>query len=325
LLLERSAIPSKKYSIKKYRRMTALTVPRLTQANLPSLLSTIDTFLFDCDGVLWNGGTPIPRAGEAIEALQRAGKRCFFVTNNSTKTRSKYVEVLAKSGIVAPASSVLSSAFAAGEWLRLRQYRRVYLIGEQGLADELHDVAGVSCEGLDDWAIPFSLGTEPPPLDPAVDAVVCGFDGRFCYYKLMRAAAYIRAGRPFLATNRDATYPNNTGPIPGGGCMVAALVTGVQREPDEVAGKPSPGLAALVASATGLVPERTCMVGDRLDTDIRFGNAANYAATILVLTGVTRRDQLAGLSPCAEEHPSFILDSVGDLAEWMHESATSAA
>jgi ribonucleotide monophosphatase NagD (HAD superfamily) len=97
----------------------------------------------------------------------------------------------------------------------------------------------------------------------------------------------------------------------------------LQREPDEVAGKPSPGLAKLVASATGLAPERTCMVGDRLDTDIRFGNSAAYAASVLVLTGVTREEQLAGLSPCAEELPTHVLDSVGDLAEWISSSAST--
>ena len=51
---------------------------RLTRATLPSFLSSIDTFLFDCDGVLWTGATPVPGAGAAVDALRAAGKRVFL-------------------------------------------------------------------------------------------------------------------------------------------------------------------------------------------------------------------------------------------------------
>lgn len=295
-------------------------IPRLTCSSLPALLASVDTFILDCDGVLWTGSTPIPHVGPAIDALRAAGKRVFFVTNNSTKPRAKYVDVLARSGITATPDAVLSSAFAAGVWLKSRGLtKRVYLIGEPGLAQELRDVAGVDVEGPDDWGKVFTLGGAegPLPLDPDVQAVVVGFDGRFCYYKLMRAVAYIRAGVPFVATNRDLTYPNTGGIVPGGGCVVAAVAAGCGREPDVVAGKPSAGLAALVAEATGLSPPRTCMVGDRLDTDIAFGVSAGYAASLLVLTGVTAEAELAALPVGGLHTPTHVVGSLGDLAQWM--------
>ena len=302
-------------------------IPRLTRATLPAFLSSIDTFLLDCDGVLWTGATPIPRVDRAIAALRKRGKAVFFCTNNSTKPRAKHVEVLARFGIPAPPESILSSAFATGVWLRSRGVKRVYLIGEPGLAQELRDVAGVECEGPEDWGRAFALGGEsgPPPLDPSVGAVVVGFDGRFCYYKLMRAAAYIRAGAPFVATNRDLTYPNTGGIVPGGGCVVAAVAAGAGREPDVVAGKPSPGLAALAAEATGLAPARTAMVGDRLDTDIAFGHCAGYAARLLVLTGVTGEGALAAMPAGGAETPTHVVGSLGDLAEWLEEEDSKDA
>ncbi len=293
--------------------------PRLTRATLPAFLSTIDTFLLDCDGVLWTGATPVAGAARAVDALRAAGKRVFFVTNNSTKPRAAYVDTLAKYGITTPATAILSSAYATAVWLASRGVTRVYLIGEPGLERELRDVAGVTCEGPEDWGKPFSLGgvEGPAPLDPAVGAVVCGFDGRFCYYKLMRAAAYIRAGVPFLATNRDLTYPNTGGIVPGGGCVVAALVAGAGREPDVVAGKPSLGLAQLVRDATGLDPARTCMVGDRLDTDIAFGHAGGYAARLLVLTGVTAEADVAALRAGEPTTPTHFMDTIADFGEWL--------
>jgi len=299
--------------------MAAALPSRLSRATLPTFLAPLDTFLLDCDGVLWNGAAPVPGAGAAVAALRAAGKRVFFVTNNSTKPRSAYVDTLAKYGIAAAPASILSSAYASAVWLASRGITRVYLIGEPGLERELRDVAGVSCEGPEDWGRTFALGGAegPAPLDPAVGAVVCGFDGRFNYYKLMRAAAYVRAGVPFLATNRDLTYPNTGGLVPGGGCVVAALAAGGGREPDVVAGKPSPGLAALVRDATGLDPARTCMVGDRLDTDIAFGHAGGYAARLLVLTGVTSEADAAALGAGEPTTPTHVLGSIGDLGEWL--------
>jgi ribonucleotide monophosphatase NagD (HAD superfamily) len=42
-----------------------------------------------------------------------------------------------------------------------------------------------------------------------VQAVVAGFDGRFSYYKLATAVNYLRyGGAAFVATNRDATFPD---------------------------------------------------------------------------------------------------------------------
>lgn len=53
------------------------------------------------------------------------------------------------------------------------------------------------------------------------------------------------------------------------------------------------------------------MVGDRVDTDILFGNRGGLL-TLLVLTGVTKREEVAGLE--GEDAPGFVLQSFGDLA-----------
>lgn len=60
------------------------------------LIRDVDNFLFDCDGVIWNYGKSIPGAIELINKLKEIGKKCFFVTNNSTKTRANVIEQLQK-------------------------------------------------------------------------------------------------------------------------------------------------------------------------------------------------------------------------------------
>jgi ribonucleotide monophosphatase NagD (HAD superfamily) len=152
--------------------------------------------------------------------------------------------------------------------------------------------------------------TPPPPSS-------VGFDGAFNYFKLQRAVSYLRYASPpipFVATNRDSTYPDKHQLVPGGGTLVAAVEAGAGRAPDVVAGKPSQGLVALVQSATGLDPSRTCMVGDRLDTDIAFGNLGGYT-TLLVLTGIASRGSLD--TAVEAERPDYVVESLGDLAPWL--------
>ena len=42
-------------------------------------LAGIDTFLVDCDGVMWRGTVAIPGSADAIAYLRGAGKRVVFV------------------------------------------------------------------------------------------------------------------------------------------------------------------------------------------------------------------------------------------------------
>ena len=59
-------------------------------------------------------------------------------------------------------------------------------------------------------------------------------------------------------------------------------------------GKPAEFMLANIADAFGLRREQICMVGDRLDTDILFGQHGGLT-TMLVLSGVL----LSGL-PCMQ-------------------------
>jgi 4-nitrophenyl phosphatase len=98
---------------------------------------------------------------------------------------------------------------------------RVLLVGEEAFAQTLRD-----------------KGIEPTNERP--DAVVVGICRTISYELLDRAAAAIRDGLPFLATNRDATYPLESGRLqPGAGAIVAAIEVASGMEP-EVLGKPNP-------------------------------------------------------------------------------------
>jgi ribonucleotide monophosphatase NagD (HAD superfamily) len=66
--------------------------------SVSTLLKNYDSFLFDCDGVLWNSNTAIAGSAEAVAQLRSAGKRVIFLTNNAAKSRQHYTKKLDKLG-----------------------------------------------------------------------------------------------------------------------------------------------------------------------------------------------------------------------------------
>jgi NagD protein len=72
-----------------------------------------------------------------------------------------------------------------------------------------------------------------------------------------------------------------------------------------VIGKPSPVMVRYARKALGLEAAETTIIGDTMDTDIRGGVQMGYK-TILVLSGITRREELSKFA----FKPDVIVDSV---------------
>jgi phosphoglycolate/pyridoxal phosphate phosphatase family enzyme len=258
-------------------------------------------YVFDLDGVLYLGETAIAYAAEAVTRLRDAGKQIYFLTNNSGRTRADYRRKLAQvNGLDVPEETIFTSAYATALYLKQRGAagRSVFVIGEPGLAAELAESGGL---------VPI---TQPDQVDfHAIDYVAVGIDKNFTYDKLRFAHAAITRGHAqFIATNRDATFPMETGEIPGGGSLVAALATATGREPVTI-GKPETHAYEAILQAAKATAADSVMVGDRLDTDIAVGRRSG-AFTVLVLTGVT--DSVQAHSAPPEWRPNQI---IGDLRE----------
>jgi 4-nitrophenyl phosphatase len=56
---------------------------------------------------------------------------------------------------------------------------------------------------------------------------------------------------------------------------------------------------------------RTCMVGDRLNTDIQFGIDGKLGGTLAVLTGVSKKEDF--LAEGAKTVPMAYVNALGDL------------
>jgi NagD protein len=73
-------------------------------------------------------------------------------------------------------------------------------------------------------------------------------------------------------------------------------------------GKPNPLMMRMALRTLSAHSEDSVMIGDRMDTDIIAGLESGLR-TILVLTGVTKRDQVERFS----YRPTWIRESIADV------------
>ncbi|CAJ1387597.1 unnamed protein product [Effrenium voratum] len=288
------------------------------------LVNNVDIFIFDCDGVIWRGDSIIPGIPQVITQLRAQGKRLFFVTNNSTKSRAGYQSKFTSLGLDVQPEEIFSSSFAAAAYLEQTKFKdtgkKVYIIGEKGISEEL-DLVGIPWLGGEG-----DKGKEPNmgsggkvEVDHDVGAVVVGFDRHISYYKLQYAQLCLNElpGCEFIATNTDRiTHLTEAQEWAGGGTMVAAVSGCTGREPTLV-GKPAPLMIDYIAEKYGISDRsRICMVGDRLDTDIAFGRN-NGLKTCLTLSGVTSEDELLERMPRKKGtegiQPDVYVDTINDF------------
>ena len=223
-------------------------------------------WVFDLDGVIWTGDTPIAKGVRAAQQVIAQGDDVLFVTNFSYSRLADQEAKLDRLGIDAH-GRVITSAMAAAELVNP---------GETALV----------CAGPGVVEALQSRGARVVTDGPA-DVVVVGFHPEFDYARLTAACRAVWAGARLVATNDDATYPAGDGLLPGGGAILAAVVTATKAAPT-VAGKPYRPMCEAVWRRLGhdRPPGQAVVVGDRPDTDGRFARALGYDFA-LVLSGVT--------------------------------------
>ncbi|RAL37905.1 hypothetical protein DM860_000599 [Cuscuta australis] len=289
---------------------------KLSSHNIREFVDSVDAFLFDCDGVIWKGEKLIDGIPETLDMLRSRGKKLVFVTNNSRKSRKQFAKKFQALGIHVSEGEIFSSSFAAAMYLKVHNFptdKKVYVIGEEGILEELALAGFTGIGGPED-------GKKTPELksgsffehDKSVGAVIVGIDQYINYYKLQYGTLCVREnpGCLFIATNRDAVgHFTDLQEWPGAGCMVAAMCGSTQKEPI-VVGKPSTFMMDFLLEKFNISTSRMCMVGDRLDTDILFGQNSG-CQTLLVLSGVTNMSTL--LDPANNIKPDYYTEKVSDI------------
>jgi NagD protein len=250
-----------------------------------------ECWLTDMDGVLIHEGSPVPGAQEFIKRLRDSGKRYLVLTNNSMQTPRDLQARLDRMGISVPEQAIFTSALATAQFLNdQRPGGSAYVIGEAGLTTALYEIG-------------YVLSDHDP------DYVILGETRTYSFEAITRAIRLVADGARFLATNPDPTGPSGQGVLPATGSVAALISKATGVEPYFV-GKPNPMMMRSALNTVQAHSESTVMIGDRMDTDVLCGMEAGLE-TVLVLTGITQRDEIDRFP----YRPSRVVDSIADLVD----------
>ncbi len=143
--------------------------------------------------------------------------------------------------------------------------------------------------------------------DHEPDYVVLGETHSYSFQRLTRAIRFVAEGARFIATNPDVVGPTDEGLVPATGAVSALVAEATGVRPYFI-GKPNALMMRSALRQLGAHSENSVMIGDRMDTDIIAGTEAGMR-TILVLTGVTRQEQVARFP----YRPTHVVESVAEI------------
>ena len=252
-------------------------------------MKTEKHILMDMDGVIVRGAQVIPGAPEFISRLVDVGRKFLVLTNNPAYTPRDLSARLTRLGIAVPETHIFTAALATAQFLHAqRPDGTAYVVGEAGLTTALHDIG-------------YTLTDQRP------DYVVLGVTTSYSFERITQAVRLIAAGSRFIVTSPDVVGPTEAGLEPGTGA-VAALIGAATGVAPYFVGKPNPLMMRAALRTIDAHSEEAMMIGDRMDTDIIAGTEAGMETT-LVLTGVTRREQVERFP----YQPTHIIGSVAEI------------
>ena len=301
-----------------------------TKTSVESFLSSISCIIFDCDGVLYAGSSFFPHTIECLTHLsQNLGKKLYFLTNNSTKSRVEYKKKFLSMGfesLDAIVEDVFCSAYAASifledrvksiEWANDERERGIFVVGMSGIKEELENV-GIKTFGYEFSTRSYSedeiLETfEEYKRRYDIKCVIVGYDKNWNMFKCAFAALCLQEipGCIYVVTNEDTSLPWRGSFLPGNGTIIEQINKATNRRPDVVCGKPNTLLLDHLVEKYELERKSVLMVGDRLETDIRMANDAKISS-LAVISGVASLEDVT--NAVDEERPDFVVKSLNDM------------
>ena len=261
--------------------------------NVHKVVANTKLYLFDMDGTLYLGDRLYSFTRDLLDAIRENGAKYLFVTNNSSKSVVDYVKKLERLGISAACEDFMTSSQAAAYYLK-KHYsgKTLYFCGTQSLKQELMDEGFTVSEDIS-----------------KTECIVMGFDTELTFQKLHDVSYLLltQPDIPYIATNPDLVCPTEFGSVPDCGSVCQMIYNATGKSPF-VIGKPSAMMPELAMDKMGVTKEQTCVIGDRIYTDVQSGLNAG-ATAILVMSGETTPEILAQ-SP---DKPHLVLQDAGEI------------
>lgn len=252
-------------------------------------------FLLDMDGTIYLDNELFDGTIDFLEKVKKKQGRYLFVTNNSSKSVSAYVDKLRSIGICATEDDFLTSTEATVLYIKNNYLgKRFYSLGTKSFTDELLKQR-------------IDAVTE---LSDDIFGLVISNDQELTFKKLDDASRLLTRGvGAYIATNPDWVCPTSYGYVPDCGCFADILKRATGKTPVFI-GKPEPEMLLLALEKHGYTKDEALMVGDRVYTDIASGYNAGID-TVLVLSGEGTVEDAEN----TDKKPTYIMESIRELCD----------
>jgi HAD superfamily hydrolase (TIGR01458 family) len=251
--------------------------------------------LFDMDGVLYDSETPIAGAAETMAWVRAREIPHLFVTNTTSRGRAVLAEKLARFGMPANETEILTPCEVAAAWIRER--------GGGAVALFVRPAARAAFEKLE---------CLPDEAESGAHYVVVGDLGSAWDFRTLNRAFRLLYSNPaarLIALGMTRFWKDQDGISLDAAPFVAALEHATGRKA-VVFGKPAQAFYYGAAEQLGVPPTEVLMLGDDIETDIAGAQHAGLKGA-LVRTGKFRPSDLDGLV-----RPWLVLDSIAALPAW---------
>jgi 4-nitrophenyl phosphatase len=260
-------------------------------------LSQFAAILLDLDGTIYHVDHALPGAVDLIQRLQRE-QHPFACLTNSTTGPDDLSQRLRTMGVLVDPHHIYSAAGAACDYV-LKKYSghgppRVFNLA----TDSVHDML----DGKVEW-----VNTADPPCDVVI--VGTPNNPNATEERRRNAMLLLRAGTDLVGTCADRVFPSRRGLEFGAGALTHMLAYAANVEPF-FTGKPQPIFFHNLCNRLGVHPSDCLLIGDNLESDIAGAKAVGMK-TILTLTGVARRQDLAAAPP--GQQPDAVIEDLTRL------------
>jgi 4-nitrophenyl phosphatase len=259
-------------------------------------------FIFDLDGTLVLGDRnnqglrPLPGALEIIRWVTGRGLPCAVFTNGTTKTPHQLAQTLRSIGFALADTAVLTPASSAAAVFTRRGYRRVLVLGGDGVAEPLRSA------GLD--------VVLPAGRPAAVDAVLAGWFPGFTLPALEAACHAVWAGARLYSASQSLFYATADGRAIGTSRAISAMIGSLTGARTQLVGKPSRAALSTAARRLQVPASSLVVVGDDPELEVPMAHRGR-ALAVAVSTGLGGPQAYQHLPP--QRRPHLQLTGVDEL------------
>lgn len=227
-------------------------------------------YIIDLDGTIYHQSRVLPFAEKFISYLQSERREFLFFTNSPERSPQELSDKLKSFNINVAPEKILTAACIAEDYLLAKsKHCKVFVIGTEQFKESLRNSG-------------FKVISDN---SENADYVICGFSQQTDFSDIKAACKHIWNGAELVCTNFDESIPDENGFTPHTGAINASIEYATGKKA-VMLGKPGSYTFNFIRKKLKAESNELCIVGDRIDTDMKFGKI-NGAKAFLVYTGIT--------------------------------------